>query len=280
MKPTFLIIGSAKSGTTSLRALLGSHPQVFARADECHFFSFSENYSRGTAWYESQFDNAQGKEARGEGSTSYTFSTVCPGTAERIARYDRGLKLIYMVREPFQRIESAWLQLRSWKATGAHASFNTAVRVNRDLLVDPANYWREIAKYREHFPDDQILVLFFEDFKADYQGTMRRVLEFLGVDATLPVNDFLRHQRKSADKRVATPLYTRLMSLPIYPIAHRLIPATIRRPIRRRFLTMPVTGRPEWEPATRQWVRDQIQEENERFLALYGKSRDFWPASD
>jgi phage baseplate assembly protein W len=276
MKPAFLIIGSAKSGTTSLRGLLGSHAQIFAIEKECHFFSFDENYARGVEWYESRFAAANGKSVRGEGSTSYTFGTKFPGTAERIARYNRDIKLIYMVREPFRRIESAWLQLRSWKANATHPSFKTALRANRELLVDPANYWREITRYREHFPDDQILVLFFEDFVADYQSVLRRCCEFLGVDPNLPVDDSRRHLRRSVDKRVATPFYSRLMGMPFYQVARHLVPAPVRLAIRQSILTTPVTSRPAWEPSARQWVEEQIAQDNERFLEFYGKPRGFW----
>ncbi|HEY2986755.1 MAG TPA: sulfotransferase [Candidatus Binatia bacterium] len=48
MLPNFLIIGAAKSGTTSLYRYLRAHPQVFmpARKELC-FFVEEENWRRG-----------------------------------------------------------------------------------------------------------------------------------------------------------------------------------------------------------------------------------------
>ena len=37
-----------------------------------------------------------------------------------------------------------------------------------------------------------------------------------------------------------------------------------------------MTSRPEWDDEVRQWVIDQIAEDTQEFLKLYGKSDDFW----
>jgi hypothetical protein len=42
-------------------------------------------------------------------------------------------------------------------------------------------------RYREVFADDQLLVLLYDDFRSDNEGTVRAVLEFLGVDAGVPL---------------------------------------------------------------------------------------------
>ena len=61
-KPSFLVIGAAKCGTTTLCSLLSRHPDVFVHPEkELNFFCFDELYDRGFAWYASLFEAAAGR---------------------------------------------------------------------------------------------------------------------------------------------------------------------------------------------------------------------------
>ena len=52
-KPDFIIIGAAKSGTTTLYEYLCRHPQIFmSTPKEPDFFSLDQNYTKGIEWYE------------------------------------------------------------------------------------------------------------------------------------------------------------------------------------------------------------------------------------
>jgi len=51
MKPTFLVIGAAKAGTTSRCARLGSHPDVFiSEPKETNFFAYDKLFAKGSEW--------------------------------------------------------------------------------------------------------------------------------------------------------------------------------------------------------------------------------------
>src|SRR5205814_9208449 len=64
--PTFLIVGAAKSGTSSLWHYLREHPDVYVPAGkEINFFSDEANFSRGLDWYTSHFKSGAGKKAIG-----------------------------------------------------------------------------------------------------------------------------------------------------------------------------------------------------------------------
>ena len=106
-RPNFLIIGAGKSGTTSLWSLLGQHPEIFvSRIKEPSFFSNDEQYTRGWMWYESLFRGARGENAIGEASNSYSATGIHPDTVRRIVESLPGVRLIYLVRNPFERMES------------------------------------------------------------------------------------------------------------------------------------------------------------------------------
>ena len=72
MRPNFILIGAARSGTTSLHKYLESHPEIFmSEIKEINFFSNERYWKKGINWYEAHFNKAKGK-AIGEASTSYT----------------------------------------------------------------------------------------------------------------------------------------------------------------------------------------------------------------
>ena len=112
IKPTFLVIGAAKAGTTSLYELLGAHPEVFLSDPKEPQF-FTERYARGYGWYESLFADAAGYQAVGEGSTTYSELGIWPQTIDRLAAYVPEARFLYFTRHPLERLESMWIQLPS-----------------------------------------------------------------------------------------------------------------------------------------------------------------------
>lgn len=70
--PNFLVIGAAKSGTTSLVQYLRAHPQAYMPRFEPHHFTAERRWKLGQAWYESQFAAAGNAVAVGEKSARYS----------------------------------------------------------------------------------------------------------------------------------------------------------------------------------------------------------------
>ncbi len=277
MKPNYMVIGAAKSATTSLCYLLGSHPDVFmVPCKETSFFSNDEIYARGFEWYESLYNQAGDKRMRGEGSQLYTVRKVFPKTASRIAQYSSALKLIYIVRNPVERIGSGWVQMRFWGNDIAHDSFEKAIKKNRNWLVDSGNYWKEINRYRDNFPDNSILVVFFEDFKIDYRSVVRKCLEFLGVDTQAPVDASLKHLNPLENKVMPPPVLSLAGNFPHMNTVLKLLPESFRNSICGRMFFKQITERPRLKPKTQKWVADELQEDIKTFLEFYGKPSDYW----
>ena len=71
--PDFIIIGSAKSGTTSLYDYLLEHPLIYmSNPKEPCFFDENVAWDKGVAWYSSLFSGAENDQICGEASTNYT----------------------------------------------------------------------------------------------------------------------------------------------------------------------------------------------------------------
>lgn len=275
MKPNFLVIGAPKAATTSLCHQLAQHPEVFFSVPkETFFFCYDDRYaSRGWDWFESLFDGAEGYKAIGEGSTINANLGTYPNALPRIVEHLPDTKIIYIVREPIQRMESYWIELHSQGSVTA--PFNKAVREDPQFL-DTSLYWKQLSAYREHFADDKILLLFFEDFKKDAHAVLAQCFAFLGVDASVRIED-AQKPRYTSDNKRSDYAVTNLLrkTVPGFYKLRDKMPKPLRETA-KKLLKKPIEGRPEWDADTLAWAVDQVRADSAKFLEHCGKPADYW----
>jgi hypothetical protein len=177
--PDFLIIGAMKCGTTTLLRWLESQPEVCtSQIAEPNFFSNDAIWARGLEWYSSLFAAASHAQVLGEKSPAYTSPDRAPIAAERIAQVLPGIRLVFMVRHPEDRIRSQYRHLR---IIGRESDpLDLAVR-RRASYAARSMYYSCLAPYIELFPREQILVVRLEDLVASGSPGWARVLEHLGL---------------------------------------------------------------------------------------------------
>jgi len=208
--PDFFIAGHPKSGTTALYEMLRRHPEIYmCEEKEPWFFSAEELRFRAPPRkpfaipdtledYLSLFDAARPDQRAGEASTTYLWS---PTAARAIAEVQPQARVIAILREPASFLHSLHLQfLESYIET--ESDFRRAIALELDRSegrhIARHSYWPQLLQYSAHvryveqlrrfhsvFPAEQVLVLIYEDFRADNEGTVRRVLDFLGVNDTV-----------------------------------------------------------------------------------------------
>jgi hypothetical protein len=273
-KPNFFVIGASKSGTTSLCELLASHPDLFmSDPKEPSYFSKAEALGLSPEWYASIFTDAAGYRAIGEGSTEYAVVGLYPGIERRLAEYAPDARLIYIVRHPLERIESQWIQLRSMGA--APAEFRTALREIPEI-IEGNLYWKNVSAYRRAFSEEQILVLFFDDFKVDAATTVARCFEFLGLDSDVELDDSTRARNTRRTKRSDRGLLSALRRVPGFDrLRDVLVPESVR-PAVKKLLTEPVPQSPEWDRESFDWLVERLRPDTVRFLEHHGKFEEFW----
>lgn len=183
--PDFLIIGAAKSGTTTLHELIGRHPRVFiSHVKEPEFFAVDSVYERGLSWYHALFKEAKEHQLCCEASTAYTRSPQFPRAAERIARTIPDAKLIYLLRHPIDRAYSHYVH-RVTRELYPHQpirwTFEEHVK-NDPMCLDGSRYMDQIEQYLGHFAKESLLVLLTEDLEKDPKRIVREAWDFLGLD--------------------------------------------------------------------------------------------------
>lgn len=263
--PDFIIIGAMKCGTTSLWAYLDSHPGItMSEPKETNFFKTERDLARGLDWYRSCFERGSGMRPTlfGDASPNYTKAHAFPGVPERIARQVPGVKLIYVVRDPIERLLS-------------HYMHNVAVgreQLPLDQVIEPGSgyvqtsmYARQLREYREFFPDDALMVVDVSDLGSKTLETVTGILRFLGISTDVAEEALAVRYHRSEVLRRPDPLQRRLPAERLRKIADRSLPRSLRermdketvRSVLRPFLPRTWT---DGEPVERPVLTDRQRE--------------------
>lgn len=173
--PNFLYIGASKAGSSWIYQVLREHPEVFVPdAKDIQFFDVY--YNKGINWYLSFFRKSHGKTAIGEIAHDYFLSEQ---TAKRIHEWLPNVKLFCCLREPVEKTMSAYLYKKA-----IHMDKNTTFE---DYISDPTNlkwnyYYSNLLPFYQIFPQDQILVLFYDELKQDPTNFIKKIYSFIGVN--------------------------------------------------------------------------------------------------
>jgi hypothetical protein len=272
--PNLFVIGAQRCGTTALCNHLGRHPQVFiSTPKEPAFFTRDRT---DTSVYEALFESAHGVKVIGEGSTRYSQAGIYPGVAPRLAHYCPTASIVYMVRDPIERICSAWVQYRSEAHANVSADFGEALRSSPELL-DASRYEFQLAQYEMAFPAAQIKVILLEDLIAEPEKVWSEVLTFLEVEPTKYAEGVETNPSRG---KLADRTGLRLLrSLGVDEALRRLgSPSGRLRTASRRVLKVGVT-KPTLDDAQREDLRALVQEEARTFLDRLGRSTSVWPTT-
>ncbi len=208
--PDFFIAGQPKSGTTALYEMLRQHPQIYLPDRKEPRFFVEEMSLRdpprpgGTPQtldeYLAWFEDAAPEQQIGDASPWYLWSRTA---ARRIVKVCPEARIVAIVRDPASLLRSLHLELVQLYVE-VETDLRTALALEDERRqgrrVPRNTYWPSALMYSDHvrtveqlqrfhavFAPEQVLVLIYDDFRADNDATVRRVLRFLGVNDALPV---------------------------------------------------------------------------------------------
>jgi hypothetical protein len=208
--PDFFIVGHPKSGTTALYEMLRRHPRIFMPdLKEPRYFAsdlpsrynpprpgmVAETYDD----YLALFDAATADQIAGEASPVYIWSRTA---AQNIARVRPDARIVAILREPASYLRSLHFELIEARIE-KEPDLRRAIELEPQRIgpkPDAEEDWPEVLQYTDHvryveqlrrfdalFPPEQMLVIIYDDFRADNAATVRRVLQFIGVDEDSPI---------------------------------------------------------------------------------------------
>lgn len=243
------------------------------RWKELHFFS-RRNWTERLEWYESRFSPAI---ARGEASTSYSMYPFRPRVPERIHSLVPDMKLVYLVRDPVERLMAHYIE---WISLG----FERRPLLDALGALDEANpyicssmYAAQLDEYLRFFPSDRILVLDQQQLLDRRQATLQGVFTFLGVDPSYVSPEFSRHLNSRGEKIA-------LNRLGRWMVRNRKIRRRILRPLVRsggswrplRRLIGPPASTPVLDASTRRRLVALFSEDADRLRRRTGEEFADW----
>jgi hypothetical protein len=151
--------------------------------------------------YLALFDGARADQMLGEASPSYLRSHTAAGA---IAELAPAARIIAILREPASLLRSVHLQF-------VQAGIETEHDLGKALALEPerregrrlprnglwplalqysehVHYVEQLRRYHAAFGTERVLVLIYDDFRADNERTVGKVLSFLGVEDASPVH--------------------------------------------------------------------------------------------
>ena len=212
--PNFLIVGAAKSGTSSLHNYLNQHPDIFLpsynkqgkKVKEPRFLikELVEERLHNGVWswteYQSLFDEVKEEKKIGESTVLYLYyhDLAIKNIKNRLGE---DMKIIIMLRNPVDRAFSAYTHVA--RSVKENLTFEEALqaeegRLDKDAYLTPmvmykdmGLYYSMVKAYLENFKD--VHVIMYEDFQKDTQKVVDEIFEFLGVSNGENIDTISKH---------------------------------------------------------------------------------------
>lgn len=247
-KLDFIVIGAAKSATTTLHELIKDHPQLSVpKAKEAPYFSDEKVYKRSFDWYlNANFSHASPDTLWGTVTPQYMIGQggVTPDmVAERIKKDVPDTKIIALLRHPIERAFSHYRML--YKSGHEIRSFEQAIE---DILSgntklknydDPdsnyvfgSEYGKILKSFYDRFPKDKILILTTDQLKQNPEQTLEELFQFLEIDSKYRPEEVNQQSRKGGGRprvKLLTPGF-----LYKIPMVKKLWQNFTPQPIRKR----------------------------------------------
>jgi len=226
-KPNFFIAGGPKCGTTAMSGFLKTHPDIFiSEPKEVNFFADDMpkiKFVNNLKDYHNLFKKATDKKIVTDASIFYLYSDTA---IKKIYDYNPEAKFLVMLRNPMEMVPSFHSQIlftdeedtpefeKAYRLEDKRKKGKKIPKLNR---VPKLLYYSEIAKYgkqlqilKQYFPESQIKVILFDDFKKSNRESYLEVLEFLELDddgrVEFPrINDSKKAKSKFLNKIINRP---------------------------------------------------------------------------
>lgn len=204
----FIIAGVQKAGTTSLWATLQMHPDLrLSEFKEMHFFDRPGFVSSEEAYRAYHLEGWKREKFEDDclfGEATPKYGAVRKNSSvpylPRIQTYNPGIKLIFVFRDPVERVFSQWWM--HFRMGNTDESFRDFVRNRRKAKPEVMEryalargyYGTLVQEAQRLFPEEQLKFLKFDD----RAGWLKEISDFLGIDFLESVS--LEHRNEGTEK--------------------------------------------------------------------------------
>ena len=194
----FVVIGSAKCGTTSLHKYLNYHPDIYLPTgvginDETGLFlshkdekikslgnrKIRQNLSD-EMLYEKILGKYRGESLIGEETTDYTKKPYRTVRFDYIKDHNPGMKFIYIIRDPVEKIFSQYRHFLRYQKKSTKINLQEEL-LNFDYYQYASAYYYQLEPYISQFGKDSIHVVLLEDLSIDANKELNKIFSFLNA---------------------------------------------------------------------------------------------------
>ena len=287
MLPNFIIVGAAKSGTTSLYHYLSEHPDVFmTNPKEVNYFSAEEITQQGLYYkdhktlsfeaYKELFIGSEGFKAVGEGSVSYLFY---PETPQKIHALLPDVKIIILLRNPIDRGFSHFLMDQRLGLVDLEYKdiiFNTKPHEKMHLYfqqyVELGLYFNQVKRYIDLFGKDRVKIYLNEDLRSDLGAVIDDLYVFLQLDKSEKPNLEKQHNTFTMpNNRLIAQLYK---SHFIRGALSKIVPEKLKEKALNTFFNK--TEKPTLSDAERARLHEIYDEDIKQLALLIDRDLSHW----
>lgn len=287
--PTFIVVGAAKCGTTSLFRYLQQHPDIFLpESKELNYFSSDILYRNTNGVgdkdtlstivtsredYEKVYRYTGRVKAIGDVSPSYLYNKV----HNRIYSELGAVKIVVMLRNPVEKAYSQYMHLvrdQREKLGFYEALMAEAERTKNgwsDIwrYADSSKYSGNLYSYIDVFGRENVHVILFNEFKFNTGTVLNNLFAFLGIAASGDI-DFSKQHNRSGVARF--PFVAEFMQRPsTFKAAIKVaLPARVRMALRLAIMDINTASKPAIDPKSQEYLRKYFEDDNEQLAKMLG----------
>lgn len=224
-----IILGAMKAGTTSLFNYLAQHPEIApCNKKEPNFFS--HHYAKkGFNWYLSFWKGqAIDNKVLLEASTNYTKYPAFPESSSNMKDFCRkhnvSLKLIYIMRNPFERITSHYTY-----AFARWIKEPLEERIKHGHILHVSRYAQQLNRYYDKFDHKDILLLDFDDLIRKPDKLLKQICEFINISTRFQFSNLHEIHNKSTDTVITRPIDKLYKDYPFVKSCSKIFPKGFKR---------------------------------------------------
>ncbi|MEM7106960.1 MAG: sulfotransferase [Bacteroidota bacterium] len=301
LKPNLLVVGVAKSGTSSLHQYLEQHPKIFmSPAKEPRFISSQvcdlplggPKDDKVEAWYIKNeeeylnlFEGVSDEKVIGESSadTFYFHQKTIPF----IQQYFGDPKIIVVLRDPVKRAFSAYQHLR--RDEREHLSFDKGLEKENDRInnnFELIYHYKAVGLYAKGLTAflnsfSNVKVILTEELSKNTKEVLADLFDFLGVENDISIDTSQKYNMSGIprSKKIHQVLFEGSDSLRIVkPLVRRLLNKKQRDRLSRR-IQQKNLKRLTIEPHTKEKLMDFYRSDIMDCEKILGRSLELWKNS-
>ena len=295
--PNFLIVGAAKSGTSSLHNYLNQHPEVFMpsynkevmKVKEPRFLikDLVQHRLHNGVWnweeYKSLFNKVNDEISIGESTVLYLY--YYKHAIDNIKKYlGENVKIIIMLRNPTDRAYSAFQHVS--RGLKEQNSFEEALkiekgRMNKESSLTPMVMYKEmglyhdmVRAYKENFKN--VHIIFYEDFRDDTEGEIKKIFKFLELSLSVNIDFVSRHNVGGKRWKNEKMKHVFMKNNPLKSALKKAIPKSLRKGVRDKLISASTDKVAPMKENTRVKLNEFFKEDVKKLSDLLNRDLTHW----